>query len=131
MSSRTLFLSRLIGLYCLIYGLATIVHGQFIADALAKLTSDPLAVLCLSVFTVIAGLAMVLAHNVWSKVPAVVIVTLVGWLTLVKGMAFLFLPASWLGRPLNSGTYFYSVTGLLLVLGAYLAHEGFLSKPSR
>ena len=130
MSSRTLFLSRLIGLYCLIYGLATIVHRQVFTDAMAKLASDPLAVLGLSVFTVIAGLAMVLAHNVWSKCPVVVIVTLIGWITLIKGIVFLFLPPEWLEGPLNSGRYFYSVTGVVLVLGAYLTYEGFRSKPA-
>ena len=134
MSARTVFLSRLIGLYCLVCGLAMIVHKQAYLDAVAKLTSNPPAIFCLSLFTVIAGLAMVLAHNVWSKCLPVVIVTIVGWLTLIKGFVYLLLPAKWLGafsqEALNSGTYFYSATVIVLVLGAYLTYEGFKSKPA-
>ena len=77
---------------------------------------------------------MVLAHNVWSKSPVVVIVTLLGWLTLIKGIVYLLLPANWLGEffqaVLNCGAYVYSVTAFMLVLGAYLTYEGFKSKPA-
>jgi uncharacterized membrane protein YdbT with pleckstrin-like domain len=64
----------------------------------------------------------------------VVIVTLLGWLTLIKGLAYLFLPARWLEgffqAVLNCGGYVYSVTAFVLVLGAYLTYEGFKSKPA-
>ena len=131
---RTLFLSRLLGLYFLVCGLAMIVHRQVVVDAMAKLTSNPAAMLCLSVFTLIAGLAMVLGHNIWTTSPAAVIVTLLGWLTLIKGVVYLLLPAKWLvgfsQAALNSGTYFYSATAFVLVLGAYLTYEGFKAKPA-
>ena len=43
MSLRTLFLSRLIGLYFLICGLSMIVHKQVFTDALATVSGNPLA----------------------------------------------------------------------------------------
>ncbi len=132
MSPRTLFLSRLLGLYCLVCGLALIVHRQVFTDALATLFSNPLTTLWISLITVLAGLAMVLVHNMWSKCPVVVIVTLVGWLTLIKGILYLLLPAKWLEgftqQALNWGPYFYSLTAFSLVLGAYLTYEGFRSR---
>ena len=48
--------------------------------------------LILGVITLAAGLAMVLPHNIWSGGVLAVIVTLVGWLALIKGLFFLFLP---------------------------------------
>jgi hypothetical protein len=50
--------------------------------------------LVLGVSTLAAGLAMVLAHNIWSGDALAVIVTLMGWLTLalIKGLLFLLLP---------------------------------------
>jgi uncharacterized membrane protein YdbT with pleckstrin-like domain len=82
----------------------------------------------------LAGLAMVLAHNVWSKSAVAVIVTLLGWLTLIKGMAYLLLPARWLEgffqAMLNCGACVYLATAFLLVLGAYLTYEGFESRPA-
>ena len=134
MSSCTLFLSRLLGLYFLICGLAMLVHKQVFTDALALVPANPLALLWSAMIISLAGLAMVLAHNVWSKRPAVVIVTLLGWLTLIKGIAYLFLPARWLAEffqaVLNCAACLYSVTAFLLVLGAYLTYEGFKSKPA-
>jgi len=133
MSSRTLFLSRLIGLYFLVCGLAMIVHKQVFTDALAALP-NPFAMLCITLVTVLAGLAMVLAHNMWAKRPAVVIVTLIGWLTLVEGILYLLLPAKWLNE-FSQGAFLcrpciYSLAAFWLVLGAYLTYEGFRSKPA-
>ena len=45
----------------------------------------------LSIIIVAAGLAMVLAHNIWSGGAQAVVVTLVGWLTLIKGLLYLLL----------------------------------------
>ena len=134
MSSCTLFLSRLLGLYFLICGLAMIVHKQVFTDALATVSGNPLAMWCCAMIISLAGLAMVLAHNVWSKCPVAVVVTLLGWLTLIKGILYLLLPAKWLEgffqSALNCGACLYSVTAFMLVLGAYLTYEGFKSKPA-
>jgi len=134
MSSRTLFLSRLLGLYFLICGLAMIVHRQILTDALATVPGNPLAMWWSALIISLAGLAMVLVHNVWSKHPAVFIVTLLGWLTLIKGILYLLLPAKWLEgyfqAVVNCGTCLYSATAFMLVLGAYLTYEGFKSKPA-
>jgi hypothetical protein len=44
----------------------------------------------LGAITLAAGLAMVLAHNIWSGGALVVVVTVVGWITLIKSLLFLF-----------------------------------------
>jgi hypothetical protein len=132
MTFRTLFLSRLLGLFFLICGLAMLLHKQAFTAALATVAYNPLAMRWIAMMITLAGLAMVLAHNVWSKCPVVVIITVLGWLTLLKGIAYLFLPARWLAgffqAVINRGACLYSVTALLLVLGAYLTYEGFKSK---
>ena len=134
MAFRTLFLSRLLGLFFLICGLAMLVHKQVFTDAIATASGNPIAMLWISLIISLAGLAMVLAHNVWSKSPVAVIVTLLGWLTLIKGIAYLFLPTRWLEgffqAVLNCGGYVYIATAFLLVLGAYLTYEGFKSRPA-
>jgi len=134
MSSRTLYLSRLLGLFYLICGLAMLLHRQVYTVALATVAYNPLAMRWIAMIITLAGLAMVLAHNVWSKSAVAVIVTLLGWLTLIKGMAYLLLPARWLEgffqAMLNCGACVYLATAFLLVLGAYLTYEGFTSKPA-
>jgi len=132
MTFRTLFLSRLLGLSYLICGLAMLAHQNVSTGALATLPNNRLAVLGISSLLVLAGLSMVLAHNVWSKPPLVFIVTLLGWLTLIKGVVYLLLPAScmaaWLQAVFDCRGYWYFAAAFLLLLGAYLAYAGFKSK---
>jgi hypothetical protein len=132
MTFRTLFLSRLLGLFFLICGLAMLLHKPVYTVALATGAYSPLALRWIAMVITLAGLAMVLAHNVWSKPAVAVIVTLVGWLTLVKGIAYLFLPGRWLEEffqaVLNCEVCIYLAPAFLLLLGAYLTYEGFKSK---
>ncbi len=78
MSPRTLFLSRLIGLYCILVALSMITRKQATLEWVTALLHDPSMIFVLGAITLIAGLAMVLTHNIWSGGALVVIVTLVG-----------------------------------------------------
>jgi hypothetical protein len=91
-SPRTLFLSRLIGLYCILVALSMITRRQATLESVTALLHDPSMIFIVGVIALAAGLAMVLAHNIWSGGALVVIVTLVGWITLIKSLFFLFLP---------------------------------------
>ncbi|MGP8225789.1 MAG: hypothetical protein ACLQGT_06500 [Terracidiphilus sp.] len=133
MSSRTIYLSRLIGLYLILVVLSLAVHKQATVDLLTGLFHTPEMMFVLSIILVAAGLAMVLAHNIWSGGAQTVVVTLVGWLTLIKGLLYLLLfheivgecILSWLHQPL----VFYLWLTPSLLIGIYLTYEGFRSKP--
>ncbi len=129
MQTRTIYLSRLIGLSCILISLPMLIYRQATVDSAAGLWHNPPLMLIVGIFTVIAGLAMILAHNLWSGGALPVMVTLVGWLTLVKGMLILLLPSgadteimlSWLRDPV----LFYVCLTPSLLLGIYLIYEGF------
>jgi hypothetical protein len=132
MSPRTLFLSRLIGLYCILVALSMITRRQATLESITALLHDPARMFVLGAITLIAGLAMVLAHNKWSGGALAVIVTLVGWMTLLKSLLLLFLPPEmeaglFLGQ-LHYQQLFYLYCAFSLVLGIYLTYGGFLSK---
>jgi hypothetical protein len=132
MSSRTIFLSRLIGLYCILIALSMMTRRQVTVETVTVLLQSPsMMMLILGVITLAAGLAMVLAHNIWSGGALVVIVTIVGWLTLLKSLLLLFLPpemeAGLLGQ-LHYRQLFYVSTAISLVLGVYLTYGGFRSR---
>jgi putative exporter of polyketide antibiotics len=88
MSPRTPFLSRLIGLYAILIALSMFSRGQATVETVAALLQNPSMVFVLGVVMLAAGLAMVLAHNIWSGGALVVVVTLVGWMTLIKSLVF-------------------------------------------
>jgi hypothetical protein len=131
MSPRTLFLSRLIRLYCILVALSMITRRQATVETVTALLQNPPMMLILGVITLAAGLAMVLAHNIWSGGPLVVVVTLVGWMTLIKSLSFLFLSpeveAGLFLRQLHYQEFFYVYGATSLVLGVYLTYGGFKS----
>ena len=135
MSSRTIFLSRLFGLFCILVIPSMVIHRQATADWMTALLNNAALMWVLSVITLTAGLAMVLAHNVWSGGALPVVVTLVGWATLIKGLLFLFLPSGveleFILSALRNPLLFYIWMMPSLVIGIYLTYARFASKAAR
>jgi hypothetical protein len=132
MSPRTIFLSKLLGLYLILISLPMMLHKQAAVEMVTGLFRDPLMMFVFGLLAVIAGLAMVLAHNIWSGGVLPVVVTIVGWLALVKGFMFLLLFSGgaeglYLGT-LRYSQLFYLYMAICLALGAYLTYGGFTSK---
>lgn len=131
MSPRTFFLSRLLGLYYILAALSMLLHKQTYVETVTALLHDSPVMFIVSIFTLVAGLAMILAHNIWSVGALAVIVTFIGWITLIKGLLFLFLPpetqAGFFLSRLHYEQFFYLYAGFSLVLGVYLAYGGFKS----
>jgi hypothetical protein len=98
---------------------------------MTALVHNPPVLFIVGVITLVAGLAMILGHNVWSGGVLPVIVTLVGWLTLIKGLLFLFLsPEAAVGFFLGGLHYeqlFYLYVAISLIFGVYLTYGGFRS----
>ena len=135
MSSRTIFLSRLIGLYCILIALSMMTRRQTTVETVTVLLQSPSMMLILGVITLAAGLAMVLAHNFWSGGALPVVVTLVCWATLIKGLLFLFLPSvvesEFIFSALRNPLLFYVWMTPSLLIGIYLTYGGFKSRTTR
>ena len=76
----------------------------------------------------IIGLAMILGHNVWSGGALPVVVTLVGWMALMKGLVCMFLSPEaaseyFLGL-FHYEQLFYLYASISLLLGIYLTYSG-------
>jgi hypothetical protein len=132
MSERTIFLSKLIGIYCILIAIPMVMNKQATIEMVNALVDDAPVLYLLGVTIVAVGLAMILSHNVWSGGALPVIVTVVGWLTLIKGLLFLFFPPpAAAGIMLWSSAYrqYYFVdVALALILGAYLTYGGFKAR---
>ncbi len=126
MSSRTLFLARLMGLYLLCVTLTMLTHKQAIVDIENALVHNPAMLYVGGIITMVAGLAVVLGHNIWRGGALPVVVTVTGWMMLLKGV-FLILPnftaSFWEGMHFGQNYYLYASIGF--VLGAYLTWAGF------
>ena len=120
MPRLTLFLARLIGLFCVLLVGALLVRGS---TAVAAAVADGPVMLTYGMISLAVGVAMVLGHNVWSGGALPVAVTLVGWLILAKGLLLLLLPPDTLVRLLDQiryGGHFDFYLAPALVIGLYL-----------
>ncbi len=124
MPSRTTFLARLIGLYCVLVGLFMLTHKQATANIVTGMVHSQAQLFFAGLVAMSCGLALVLGHNVWSGGPVPVIVTLTGWLSLMKGLTLLFLtpdaaPVFFL-EGLHYEQFFYGYAAFTILLGVAL-----------
>jgi hypothetical protein len=127
-SPLTTFLSRLIGLFCILVALPLSTHRQATVETIAALVHNPPLLFIAGMLFLAAGLAIVLNHNVWSGGVLPVIVTLLGWITLVRGLLLLSLSPETLAGLLGMVHFeqlFYLYVVISLVLGVYLTYSGF------
>jgi len=126
MSPRTIFLARLIGLFCILFSLSMFAHKQATVGAVTSLLQDAPLTFIVGLIGLIAGLAMVLAHNVWRGGALPVIVTLLGWSTLIKCMLLLFLSPEAESRLFLEGFHyerlFYFYCAFAALLGIYMVY---------
>jgi hypothetical protein len=121
------FLAQLFGLTLAIYAVALMQQPKLIRSLMRELGDNTLVTLLFSFVAITGGLAIVLTHNIWEW-SWVVIITIFGWVSLLKGITFLMAPK--LLAKVGSGVY--GTPGktrlslfVVLVVGLYLAGSGF------
>jgi len=131
MSRLTVFLARFIGLFTLLLLVGLLMRGSAIIDVTV---ADGPVMLAYAIICLAIGVAMILGHNVWSGGALPVVVTLVGWLTLAKGLLLLFLTPEGLTQSflrMHYGEHMYLYFVPALVIGIYLTWAGFAASPQR
>jgi hypothetical protein len=125
MSRLTVFLARFIGLFTVLLVVALLVRGSASVEAAV---ADRPVMLVYAIISLAAGVAMILGHNVWSGGALPVVVTLVGWLILVKGLVLLLVTPDLLQQifdHMQYGEHYYLYLAPSLVIGLYLTWAGF------
>lgn len=132
--SRTTFLARLIGVYCIVVAVALSTHAQTSLVALDAVVHSPDILLVAGAIALLGGLAMVIGHNIWAGGLRVVVVTLVGWVTLVRALLLLFLPSDAVAavyEAMRVEQLFYFYMAITAVIGVYLTYAGFVATAPR
>jgi hypothetical protein len=100
---------------------------------LAAAVVDGPVMLVYAIFSLAAGLAIILGHNVWSGGTLPVTVTLVGWLIFAKGLVLLLITpetSALLLERMHYGEHSSLYIIPALIIGLYLTYAGFAA-PSR
>ncbi|MFI5388284.1 MAG: hypothetical protein ACHQY2_01090 [Candidatus Eremiobacterales bacterium] len=132
MGARTTFLGKLLGIYLVLVSIAMAANKAATIQTVTALIHDAPVIFVLGLILVAAGLAMILSVGGWSRGALPLVVSLVSWLTLIKGLAFLLWPPSAAPGIVLWGSlyeqFFYVDVAIVFVLGAYLTIASFKAR---
>ena len=124
----TIYLGRLLGLFTLITSSWLLFDRHAALDTIPALLADRPAMLIFAIMAIAAGLAIVLGHNIWSGGILAILVTLIGWIMLIRGISFLLLPPAAMLRILAAmqiERFWYIYFAIPFILGLYLTWLAF------
>jgi hypothetical protein len=120
-------LALVLGPFYVILGLSILLYAESWKKIMKKWEKDHLALFPLMTMLMVFGLIMVNMFNVWTA-DIWLIVTLIGWIWLIKGAAYFLLPGEFVKWKLSMGqnvTFLY-LGGLVgLVLGGVLTYYAY------
>ncbi len=128
MSPLTVFIGKVLGLFCVIVAVAMMANKKGAVATVTGLLGNPPLMFVVDIMTVGLGLAMVVGHEVWSGGVLPVAVTLMGWATLLKGVVLLAVPAGRMIRFYDAVQYerrFYALMAVTLGIGLSLTLAAF------
>ena len=127
MKSNTVFLARFIGAFTLIETVLMALFREQAVQRVYDVLYDRALAFTYGLITLGLGLAVVSAHNLWRGGVLPVLVTLVGWLLLIRGVVLQVVTPELAQTALRSiafEPYYYAYLAIPFVLGAYLLLAG-------
>lgn len=125
----SLLLARLIGPLFVLIGIGILINHKHYAAMISRFMESPDLYYMSGMLAFVAGIAVVLHHNLWVADWRVVI-TLLGWISVLKGAVRIVFPTFGSGIAkayADSRALLASNAVLILIIGAWLTFEGFQS----
>lgn len=126
--TTSIILAQILGLYLLLMSAAMLINKSYYQETLITMLQNSGVMFLIAVISLLCGVLLVVFHNIWVPDWRVVI-TLLAWLGLLKGVVRLFFPNTilkWSHCIQNHGVY-YSSLGICAVVGLYLIYKGFFN----
>ncbi|MFZ2804594.1 MAG: hypothetical protein WA001_05215 [Patescibacteria group bacterium] len=125
----TSFLAQLIGLLLLASGAFMLFQSKVFIKILNDMTENRTTLFMVGVAVFMGGASIVLTHNVWNAGLLPLVVTLMGWIWVLHGLACIFAPnhgITRLFRAFNVEKYCWAYGILYFAIGACLTYAGFM-----
>ena len=122
----TIILAKIFGLYFIALGLAFILNPDHFKGMYQQVRKDENFLLIGGVFALLIGIVIISIHNIWIFNWSVIL-TILGWWSLIKGFALLAYPGTikYFSFIDNRSRVFYRLTGLVYtVFGLFLSYKG-------
>ncbi|MBU1019095.1 MAG: hypothetical protein ABII07_00805 [Patescibacteria group bacterium] len=125
----SVFFAQLLSPLMLVGGIAMLVNHKKIPKMIDEITKSYALMFMGGLFGILVGTAIVLAHNAW-EANWVVLITLIGWGFLLKGVFVMILPDYMmeLAKSLKKYENLYVIGGCCwMLIGLFLGYFGFFA----
>lgn len=123
--ATSLFLAKVIGFILVVTGLGLLINYKHVKKIAEDFFANHGVLYCGALMSLVFGTLLVFTHNVWVK-SWEVIITVIGWLALIKGVLLMLFPAfhAKMAKPLiDSHIYWVIASIVALVVGIYLLYQ--------
>ncbi len=120
--TTSIILGQVLGLFFIIMGFLLLLRKKFLFKMFKDIKHDEGWLFLFGVLTSILGLLIIFSHNIWQDAWRIVI-TLIGWITLLKGLNLLFFPEAMMKTvkwALKTDWVYIVATVFSFLLGSYL-----------
>lgn len=127
MAANSKLIAGLIGPLLMALGCAMLINRELFPVILDQISHDYGLILLSGILSLLAGIAIVRVHNVWST-GWQVIVTVFGWLALLGGLARMWMPqmAGPIANTFTAGPAALLIAGVVLIaLGGFLSYKAY------
>jgi len=121
----TNYLAEVWGLSLVLIPLALLINPKYLKRLFTEAENEA-TMLFLGMVSLIIGLAMILSYNVWDK-NWQIIITILGWLSLIKGLAVLFVPEyikKWI-KKMENAPFLPIALVVAIFIGLIITYLGF------
>ena len=125
----SIFIAQLLGPVYIVVGLALLLRPQAFRVFVQEFNASGVLMYLAGFLGLLAGLALVLTHNVWA-VNWRLIITLIGWVALIRALVTIFWPEQIvaLGSKIIENKRIFAVPGTAnLIIGLVLCYFGYFA----
>ncbi|ORB75017.1 hypothetical protein [Mycobacterium scrofulaceum] len=131
--TATRFFSRVLGPFLVIVDVTAVARASDMQSLLSQFEANSMWTFVTGAFILLVGLTIVAAHQSW-RGTAAVIVSLIGWLIVLRGLLLVAFPrffASLANDMIGAQAWWIALCVVFAVVGLYLTYVGWAPAPNR
>jgi hypothetical protein len=130
--ARTRVFARVLGPYLVIVTITAVARASQMRTLASEFGANPVWAFVTGAFILLSGLIVVSLHQYW-RGAAAIIVSVLGWMTAVKGLALLAFPQAYISTVNSAVDAVWWRIGFVVIalVGLYLTYVGWAPAPNR
>lgn len=125
-NSRTRNFARVLGPFLTVVSAVVLARAADMKTLLDAFTADPVWPWAVGALLLMGGIAIVAAHSYW-RTPAAVVISVLGWIAIVRGFVLLAFPAAFTSiadRTIGAVGAWEALYAIMIPIGLYLTVVG-------